>query len=1063
MPLLPGGHVPGVEGASATAASTFGLAIAFGVRRSATVDDVNDIGATRLPWRAVAGSLAIVLIAAAAAAEEPLLRRFRHLSVEDGLCHGSVYAVVQDRAGFMWFGTDGGVDRFDGYAFKHFGVTSPGGNGISAPGVACLTEGSAGGIWIGTWGGGLDRYDPETGRFSSFAHFAADASTLSDDRVAVVYQDSRGRLWVGTYRGLNLLDRTRGAFIRFLHAEDGPGSVAHNRIWSVCEDGAGRLLVGTEGGLDVLDPASGAFTSLWPGESAGQAIASHRVRTMMRDGEGVVWVGAQIGLLRLESGAGRPAPVAGPDGAAPLLAGETVTALFEDHAGDVWIGTQRSGLARWDRESGGLERFQTDPVDRHALSLEDVRAIWEDSSHLLWVATRGGGVNVLDLKPPKFRLVGAGPASDGGPSVRVVQSVLEGRDGAVWVGTDHGLTRLGRDGRTEDFTHDERRAGSLAGDSVQALMQDRLDRLWVGTTNGLDRLDPGGRSFVHYRHDPADSGSLSDDRIQAILETADGELWVGTRDGLNLLDPVIGSCVRYAAAPAEPGGLADAFIRALLEGRDGSLWVGTEIGGVHRLDRRTGCFTRYQHDPADQMSLSNNRVTSMFEDEAGSIWVGTVWGLNRIDPRTGRVDRLLEEDGLPSSAVGAILGDDRGQLWISAARGLFRFDPATRQVRVFSTSDGLQGPIFSRGACARGDSGRFYFGGLSGLNSFDPDAVRDSQRRPPVVLTGFGVANRKFELDRPVDRCERIELSHRESSFHFEFAALDFTSPAHNQYAYKLEGFDAEWNLVGNLRRASYTNVPPGEHVFRVRASNSDGVWNEEGTSIRVIIAPPWWGTLWFRLLAVAVVAGLAFALHQVRLRAVRRRAEGLGRLVEERTAELGMANQQLRRLADRDGLTDLVNHRHFFDLLDGEWRRAFRSGESLSLVMIDIDYFKPYNDALGHLAGDQCLQKVAAAISAVPRRPGDVVARYGGDEFIVLLGGTEEEGAMRVGELVREAVEALGLHHPSAECGSVVTVSVGVSSVLPAAEGETPSRPVGAADAALYRAKAAGRNCVTS
>jgi diguanylate cyclase (GGDEF)-like protein len=984
----------------------------------------------------------------------------RKLSVEDGLSHNVVYAVHQDNRGFIWLGTEGGLDRFDGYEFKPFSYAKSQ-VGLPSHDIACIFQDSTDNLWIGHWGGGLVHITLCSGQAVNYRKSSAGPLILCDDRVQCVFEDSSGHIWIGTYQGLTRWDPDEKTVRHYLNSSTDARSLSHDRIWAITQDKRGGVWIATENGLNLLPSGGSDFIRFFHDPANETSLPHNRVRALYQDSRGDLWVGSQGGLARHnQKNQSFEIFVANPDDP-NSLSDNTINVIREDHAGFLWIGTQRGGLNRFDPRTGRCRRLPILAADRFDESHLDIRSLLEDRSQILWVASRGEGVYLLDLKPRKFDHLSSMPGEAERLAHNVVLSVYEDRSGTLWVGSDFGLTRITNpDGDATYFTNEPNKPGSLANNSVEAIFEDSQGALWIGTSGGLDRFSPQTSSFDHYQHNPADPVSLSSDKIQCIIEDTAGHLWIGTRDGLNRMDRATGSCIHYRYSPDDPGSLSDNFIRVLYLDRKGNLWVGTDVAGVNRYDAGTDSFVRYLQDPTDTNSLSSNRITTLCNDHSGNIWIGTVFGLNRLNPETGQITRYFREDGLPSSTIYGILVDDRNTLWISSNRGLFSFASETGVIRTYSISDGLQGTIFKRGVCHCGMNGRMYFGGLEGLNVFDPFNVKDNPLVPTIVLTAFGVTNQNFDPTIPICEMRQLDLSYEQNDFFFEFAALDYTSPEHNQYAYKLEGFDEDWIHSGSRRYASYTNVDHGTYVFRVKATNSDSVWNQEGISLNINIAAPFWKTWWFRALLTILGFAVVYLAYQTRMRGLRRREQELRNLVDERTSQLEQANQRLQKLADSDGLTGIANHRYFYETLHLEWRRALRTNEPLTLAMADIDFFKIYNDTFGHQAGDICLKRVADTLSGIPQRTGDLVARYGGEEFAILLASADAAGAGKMAESLRESVENLKIDHPGSAISRFVTISIGVTTVLPHSS-LTPSDLVRAADEALYQAKQGGRNRV--
>ena len=976
---------------------------------------------------------------------------FRRLSIAEGLINNVVYGVVQDSRGFIWLGTEGGLVRYDGREFRTFELGAEQDAFVARKDISTLHRGSNDVVWVGTWGAGLVQFDPVAERTVRFQRDERNPQSLSDDRVQAIFEDRSGRLWVGTFNGLNRLGGKQGAFVRFTHTPGDPTSLSHSRIWSISQAPDGLLWVGTDAGVDVLDTAGRVVRHHELPARSTAGLDDRRARVVFHDHAGNLWVGAQHGLYRFDPVTGA---LAAPEATASWLRESIITGIVEGPDRSLWVGTLGSGLARVEPARDAVGRYPPDPWHPGKLAHGDVRSLWVDHTGLLWVATRGGGVSLLDLRAPVVQLVGRvwGAA---GAWTQEVASVYVDSKGELWAGSLEGLRHWDAQGREHRYQHDPARPDSISPDLVRDIVEARDGRYWIATLNGLDRLDPKTGRFEHFRNDPQDPFSLSSNRVNAVTIDRRGRLWVGTQGGLNRLDPGAARFERFRAGDA---GLSDDFVRVLLEDRSGTLWLGTEVGGVCRWrdsDLRFTCFRR----GADASTLSDDRVFSLYESESGPIWIGTDNGLSKLDPRTAAIQRFDNDSGVPNDDVYGVLGDRFGGLWISSGRGLYWFDPKSRQSRMFTAAEGLRGIAFSRGACAAAPDGTLYFGALTGVIRALPERVHASAEPPLVAVTDILVDETR--LGTALGTMAELNLPWRVTSFRIAFAALDYRHVEANQYSYRLENFETKWRMAGSDASAVYTNLDPGDYVLRVRAANADGVWTEHGLSLPIHIRPPWWETLVFRFGLFLLITSVTATIVVARVAMLKRGQRELGRLVDERTGQLVEANRRLEQLAGTDGLTGLSNYRSFTETLAGEWSRNRREGRPLSVAMVDVDRFKAYNDTFGHRAGDQALRRVAEAIGGLGKREGDVIARYGGDEFAMVLVGSDRHGAVRLAERARAAVEELELMEPESTLEKL-TLSIGVATTVPS-EVMTTEDLLRAADQALYEAKRRGRNCVVA
>ncbi len=827
---------------------------------------------------------------------------FRHLTNKDGLSQNTVFAIAQDRQGFMWFGTKVGLNRYDGYSFRTFN------KGLSEGFIRALREDPEGALWIGTYGGGLNRFDPVTETFTHYKNDPDNPASLSDDDIRALIVDRSGSLWVGTRGGgLNRLE-TDGSFTRFQSRPNDPEGLSHNDIRAIVEDRSGNLWIGTYGGgLNRRSP-DGSVTQFRQRRGDPTSLIDNRIRALVEDRNDNLWVGTTDGLARLDPDR-RTFTHFRHDPATPgSLSDNRVRSLFQDSSGDLWVGT-RTGLNLFDPDSETFVDYHRDPDDPLSLSGESAYSIFEDSSGGLWIGTYNGGLNRFDPAKESFQVYRHDPET---PAVSLsadeVSALHADPSGQLWIGTfGGGLNRLDAD--REQFRHyrpDRNDSTSLADNRVSSLLTDSSGELWVGMyDSGLSRFDRETEAFTHYRHDPQDANSLSRDYVRALLEDSSGRLWIGTQGGgLNHFDPTSETFTHYRHDPKEPASLGHDSVVVLSEGLAGSLWVGTYGGGLDHFDPGTRTFTHHRFNPQNPTSLSHDAISAIHRDRVDNLWVGTYGGgLNRFDRETGTFTRFTEANSPMTNAILGLLEDERGRLWLSTNRGLTRFDPTAGHWTSYDIGDGLQDVEFNPGAFDLSPEGEMFFGGNRGFNAFFPERFTDNAFVPPVVLTSFKVFEQEISGDRASSYAEEIELSFEDNFFSFEFAALSFRRPDKNRYLYTLEGLDEGWIDAGSKRDARYTKVPPGDYVFRVKGSNNDGVWNEDGASVRITITPPFWQTPAFYAFEAFMILGLlASAFLIQRRRHKRHEAAALRELdLRRKHEELSAAEQWARELEDKN------------------------------------------------------------------------------------------------------------------------------------------------------------------
>jgi diguanylate cyclase (GGDEF)-like protein len=1020
--------------------------------------------------------------------------RFERLSLEQGLSQSHVNCILQDRHGFLWLGTQDGLNRYDGYRFRVFKHDAREPGSLANNTVWAVFEDRDGVLWVGTDGGGLDRWDPSREAFVHYQHDPANAKSLSGNRVRAVLETKDGALWVGTDgAGLSRLDRRNGEFTRYRARADDPRGLSSDRVRFLMEDRDGALWIATDGGgLSRLDSARVNFTTYRNNPKDPGSLSADRVRHVYQDRDGVLWVGTyQAGLNRFEGGGRFTRMRKGPDSGS--LANDRVRAVLQDRAGVLWIGTD-GGLSEWRPESQRFVNHGHRDTDRTSLSDDRVLSLYQDRGGVLWVGTQGGGLNRWNTATGSFALVRSDAASSSSLTSNRVSAFASTPDDTLWVGTSAGLSRLDRrTGAVQSFHNDPKDAKSLSDDRVMSLLLDRSGRLWVGTyEGGLNQLDPATGRFRRFLPDPKDAATLSGPGISSMLEDREGRMWLGVfRGGLDRFDPASGKALHYRSAPDDPTSLSSDSVTALAQDRAGMIWVGTDGGGINRFDPASGKTTRFQNEPGNQSSLSSDAVFVVHEDRRGDLWVGTQGGgLNRWranDRAAGRpiFARYTERDGLSNDTVYGILEEDSGNLWLSTNRGLSRLDPETGSFRNFDASHGLQSDEFNFGAYHQAASGEMYFGGIDGFNSFLPSRVSRNDNVPPVVLTSIQKLNREVRLGQDLADVRELTLDHRDYVVSFEFAALDYAAPERNRYAYKLEGLDHDWVAAGSARRASYTNLQPGHYVFRVKGSNGDGVWNEDGVALKLTVEPPPWRSVWaYAAYALLALGGLLLYGRSQEKRRYREieYSHRLEQQVQDRTAELAQRNDELqllnRKLEDAsltDSLTGLSNRRFLMAqmpqdvaVVERYYRRLDPKASpplpgnrpDFALMMIDLDGLKGVNDTYGHAAGDRVLMTIREILERACRKS-DTLVRWGGDEFLVVARYVEPEVVEALAERIRRAVEE---HAFDLGQGRPVHLGCSIGFALYPFLTATPNlltwEQVGSiADRALYAAKSSGRN----
>jgi ligand-binding sensor domain-containing protein/signal transduction histidine kinase len=839
--------------------------------------------------------------------------RFAHLSTTEGLSQIKVGQIVQDDQGFMWFGTQYGLNRFDGHKFKVFVHDARDPNSLSGVLISALFKDRDGTLWVGC-DQFLNRFDRET---ESFRRYPVPS-------VYHISQDATRTLWLATPTGLYALDPATGRMRRYSHDPNDPSSLSSKDVNSSGEDREGRFWVANGEGLDELDRTTGKVMLHIPLRGIGFSFYEDRF--------GVFWIyhASPANMIAVfDRKTNTLTQYSFYERKSPSTALTGITTMLEDRNGTLWLGTNGAGLLKFDREHRRFISYRNNPVDPESIGQDNVISLFGDREGNVWAGLGGRGLtrfSTTALPFKRYRHDFGNPNSTGEP---FVGAIYEDRQGILWIGNHEALHRVDR---TTGHYSSYRTAGPGEGkpgkgSDVITINEDRSGSLWVGTfSRGLYRFDRRAKKFTRFQHNPANPYSLSNDIVSRLLIDHNGTLWAATWDGLDHFDA---ATERFTTYKPDSQDRSPLYLE-LVEDAKGALWLGTHASGLQRFEPKTGQFAAYQHDIHRPGTLSDNRVNSVHFDRSGRMWVGTQNGLNKFEPKTGTFTVYTQRDGLAGNAVGCILEDSHGNLWMSTNNGVSRFDAQTTRFKNYSTADGLPGAdLTGWGGCFKSAAGEMFFAGFSGATAFFPDKVTDTLYVPPIVLTDFRLSGGPVKigggspLEKSINLADALTLSYRQNMFSLEFSALSYSNPATNHYRYKLEGLDSEWHGAGSEERiVNYATLPAGIYRFRVQGATSRGPWSEPGVSLRIEVLPPWWSTWWFRTSCAALLSLLVFAAYSYRLRQVACQFE---LLAEERIAERTRIARELHDtlLQSFQGLLFRLQAVH--DLLPGHPREAIQ------------------------------------------------------------------------------------------------------------------------------------------
>jgi signal transduction histidine kinase/ligand-binding sensor domain-containing protein/DNA-binding response OmpR family regulator len=783
---------------------------------------------------------------------------FTHLNINDGLSQNAVFAITQDRKGFMWFGTKDGLNRYDGYHFEVFQHDPFDSTSISSSFVTALYEDSKGRIWVGTEKEGVCYYDYKTERFHRIPLRSSIAGNSGIREVCSITEDRKGAVWIGT-KGDGIFqvvlgngDAKHTTFKQYLHDPANNQSLCHNVVSYIYAEDENTLWLSTHAGLCKLELAAGIFTHFLIKTKNPRAPASefeNSLGAIAYASERHLWIGAQGGLIYFTKSTGDF--VYYPHKFDVFRYGwGAVKSIVKDREGALWLPTAAM-LMKFDTKTHSYRYFTNDPSDPESIAHNAASSAFADQMGNIWIGTNGFGISRIDPKANRFHTL----KHTNKPGSRIsgfsIRSILEESKDVVWISGELLYRWDRKNNAITSYETSSNRPDDFGNTGVWSMIKASDNTMWFATNQGLFYYDPVSSRAVLIKN--GTSGNLPQRSVYAVYEDKRKAIWVMTENYICRLKDIkkgIFECYRYNKKPS----FGELVRPVMYQDEDDIFWLGTNEGFL-RFNPTDGSFTEYMVDPTNPHSIVNHHIKSICPDPKNPkthLWIGTSGGLSYFSKKYGRFINYTEKNGLPNNVVYAVLPDGEGNLWLSTNKGLSKFNPESRKFRNFDVRDGLQSNEFNTGAYFRSKDGELYFGGIIGLNYFYPDQIRDTSGPPPMVLTSIEANAEKIShtthpelIDGAIHDIKRLRLSYRNKVLVFHFRALDYSAPEKNQYAYKLENYNSDWIYAGLNNSATYTNLPPGTYTFRVKGANSDGVWNEEGTSLMLTITPPWWATWW--------------------------------------------------------------------------------------------------------------------------------------------------------------------------------------------------------------------------
>jgi len=810
---------------------------------------------------------------------EELKYQFEQLTMRSGLSYNCIEEILQDHQGYLWIGTRNGLNKYDGYDIRIFQNDPDDPRSLRDNVIEAIYEDRTGVLWIGTQDGWLEKYNRKTDQFTHY-HLGS--------HVKAIFEDLNGTLWVGTQKpGLLQFNRNTGDTTVIW-----PGA----NITTFYEDSHKRLwVIGQDGNCGRYDPKT-EFYQIFDFNTPLSSIVEIK--------PDVFFMGSyQKGVIRYDAQSGKEILLGEEHGNRKWQIINSVSSLYIDDAKNIWIGTAGHGIYHWDQKRDILSSFQNNPNDVNSLSDNHVTSIFQDRSGVVWFGTVYRGVNKFSQRKTGFHLYHHQENKLNSLSNNIVNTIHEDELGNLWIGTENGLNRLDKQtGQWHHYFYSADQLNSISHNMVFSILEDSRQMLWIGTEAGIDRFDRTSDSFTRF--------PLS--RVHDILEESGGSFLLATSAGLYRFNPQAqeqfieikkGYCWKIS----------------LLKDREGVLWLGSSGCGLERHNPQTGQWNLFSAIEEDTTSISDNYIESILEDRSGILWFATAGGLNRWNRKMNIFTSFRDKDQLTRDWYHAVLEDEKDYLWLSHSSGIARFNPETKSFLNFFM-DRLKNHSFRRGAYFKGKDGRMFFGGSKGVTFFDPNQIETNPNPPPMVLSNINLFNQPIQKN--LSTHGKLELSYDKNFLSFDFAALDFTQPEKNRYAYKMIGLDENWIYAGNRRHADYPDLKPGEYVFKVKGTNNDGVWNEDGLEVVIQISAPFWRTWWFNLLILIFILSSAFAAYRSRVRFLERKRLDLEMSVKEKTESANALKNALdeveilknRLQAENIYLQDEIKNVHNFE-----------------------------------------------------------------------------------------------------------------------------------------------------
>jgi len=825
--------------------------------------------------------------------------RFDHFTTADGLSSNRIWCIYRDSKDYLWISTDVGLDKFDSYDVKKYRHDEKQPGSISSDNVLCIYEDQLKQLWFGT-NNGLNLYSPATDKFTVFKTDTENENSLNGNLINSIIEDRDKNMWVLTdISCLNKWDPGKRTFLRFPF-ENKKSGLFSRRSKMIGADSKGLIWIVSFGsGIYCFDPKTTKFKKY---DDPSVDFGADCFKSLYIDAEDKIWITTDgSGFFSYDPLSGKFEQY-GSKGDGTGTNERSILDILPEDKDHLLLGVDQGGINRFNLKTHYFEYFKNDNIDNGGLNNNGIWCMYKDKEGILWVGTSGGGINYINPRKNKFRLF-THTTSPTSLSYSFTGCFYEDHEGKIWIGTDGGGVNV-MDPVTGSFVVFKNIASdpySLSGNVIRCITEDADHDMWIATWDaGLNRYDRKTKRFYRYMPEKNNPSSISRRNIWNIKLDHNGVLWLGYyAGGTDMFVKGKGVIRRFRSEGSGRNKLSSNQNNFFYEDKENNIWICTEKG-IDRYDSKTDSITTF--------NFPDNGIGAFLRDRQGNLWVGTTtMGLYYCNPDGSIINNYNITNGLVNNRIQSILEDSRGYIWLSTSGGITRLDPKTQNLRNYTKEDGLQSNQFFQQSFLKTSKGEMYFGGFNGFNSFYPDSLKDNDVIPPVYLTDFQIFNEPVLYAEPggqfpthISEAKEIKLEWNQSVISFSFSGINYTSPANNQYKYILEGFEKNWNLTNSFRRyVTYTNLDPGDYTLRVIASNNDGIWNEKGISLRIVVLPPWWKTIWFRLTSLLIIAFLISSIFILRVRTFKKQKKQLEQTVLIKTAELREKNDVLIRQTD--------------------------------------------------------------------------------------------------------------------------------------------------------------------